>query len=176
MADADEVIVDLDTPSENGEDTPAEETPEKDPESPEGETPETPPADVAQLQATNKKLFERAKKAEAEVKALKGPKPPAEAKPSSPVDVDERILLANGMAPALMKELKKVAKINESGLIEAQTDPIFVAVKEKFEKEQKQKNASMGASRGSGSPAPKKSANTPGLSREEHQKMAKEAL
>jgi hypothetical protein len=99
--------------------------------------------------------------------------PAPKAPPVSPsVDVDERILLANGMAPELLKELKKVSKVVGKGLIEAQADSIFVAVKEKFEREQKAKKASLGASRGSGNVTPKKDAKTPGLTREEHMKMA----
>lgn len=138
-----------------------------------GETIEASEINVEQLQATNKKLYERAKKAEADLKALKGSTPqprPAEAK-APPADVDERILAANGMSPELLKELKKIAKVLDTGLIEAQADPIFVAVKEKFEKEQKQKKASVSASRGSGNVVPKKDFTTPGLSREEHRKM-----
>jgi hypothetical protein len=98
--------------------------------------------------------------------------PPA----SSSVDVDERILLSQGMTPELVRELRKVAKVlstgsKQVGLIEAQSDSIFVAIKEKYEREQKAKKASVGASRGSGNVAPKKDAKTPGLTREEHKKM-----
>ncbi len=141
----------------------------------EEETLETEPEiDVAQLQATNKKLFERAKKAEADLKALKGaPKKPATAKPASPQNVEETVLLANGMPEDLLEELKAVASVRNIGLIKAQNDPIFVAVKEKFEKDKKAEAASMGASRGSGTVKPKKTFNTPGLTEEEHREMVK---
>lgn len=86
-------------------------------------------------------------------------------------DVDERILVASGMPDELLGELKVVAKLRNVDLIKAQNDPIFVAVKEKFEKDKKQRDASLGASRGSGSVKAKKDFNTPGLSREEHRKM-----
>lgn len=136
-----------------------------------GETIETEPeVDAAQLQATNKKLFERAKKAEAELKALKGTKKPVEAS-ASPTNVEETVLLANGMDEDLLGELKAVAAVRKTSLIKAQTDPIFVAVKEKFEKDKKHQAASMPASRGSGIVKPKKDFKTPGLSRDEHKAM-----
>lgn len=122
-----------------------------------------------QLQATNKKLYERAKKAEAELKTLKSK--PAEAKVSPQLDVEETVLLAQGMPEDLLKQLRKVAKVNDTSLIKAQTDPIFVAVKEKYEKELKQKDASLGASRGSAAAKPKKDFSTPGLTREEHKAL-----
>jgi hypothetical protein len=168
MENENEVI--LDTTNEAEEET--VEIPETETEE---ETIETEPeVDVVQLQATNKKLFERAKKAEADLKALKGNIPQAK-KPaqqtSSPVDVDERILVSQGMSQELLKELKVISKVRGVGLIEAQADPIFVAVKEKFDAEQKQKKASVPASRGSGSPTVRKDFKTPGLTAAEHRKM-----
>lgn len=134
--------------------------------------------DVAKLQETNKRLFERAKKAEAELKASKANKPGAvkTEQQTSPVDVDERILKSQGMADDLLSELKVIAKIRGVSLIDAQKDSLFVAVKEKFEKDTRVQKASMGASRGSGTVKPKVTADTPGLSREDHMRIAKEAL
>lgn len=141
-----------------------------------GETLETEPeVDVAQLQATNKKLFERAKKAEAEAKALKAQKPTAQAS-ASPTNVEETVLLANGMDEELLTKLKKVAQVQGTSLIKAQSDPIFVAVKESFEKEKKQQAASMPVSRGGGIVKPKKDFKTPGLSRDEHRAMVAATL
>ncbi len=127
--------------------------------------------DIEQVQATNKRLFERAKKAEAELKAFKANKP-AEAKTVSPQpSVEELILQDKGMSDELIAELKTVAQVRKISLIKAQNDPIFVAIKENFEKDQKQKDASLPASRGSGSVKAKKDFATPGLSRDEHRKM-----
>lgn len=154
--------VKLDTPNE----------PVEEPAAPQDEPSlEEPAPEVTseQLHATNKKLYERAKKAEAELKTLKSK--PAEAKVSPQLDVEETVLLAQGMPEDLLKQLRKVAKVNETSLIKAQTDPIFVAVKEKYEKELKQKDASLGASRGSAAAKPKKDFSTPGLTREEHKAM-----
>lgn len=127
--------------------------------------------DVEQLQATNKKLYERAKKAEAEAKVLRSQKPVE----ANPTNVEETVLLANGMSEELLGELKAVAKVRGTTLLKAQADPIFVAVKEKFEKDQKQKEASLRGSRGSGSVKAAKTFTTPGLSREDHRKMVLES-
>lgn len=162
--------VQLDTENQSEEET--VETPDADTETEEAEAPEV---DVEAIVATNKKLFERAKKAEAELKALKGSKPPA--KSASPqLNVEETVLLANGMAEELLGELKAVAKARGiSSLIKAQADPIFVAVKERFEKDKKVKDASLPAARGAGSVKPKKDFLSPNLSREEHRKMVLES-
>lgn len=144
----------------------------------EGETLETEPeVDIAQLQATNKKLFERAKKAEADLKALKD-KPTAKtatAKPASSIDIEETVLLANGMDEELLGQLKKVAQVQGVSIIKAQADPLFVAVKELFEKNKKQSQASMGASRGSGQVKARPTFKTPGLTEAQHREMV-EAL
>lgn len=164
--------VNLDTPNETAEET--VETPES--TETEGETPETPEVDVEKLQATNKKLYERAKKAEAEAKALRGsaPVPPSPVSPQ--LNVEETVLLANGMPEELLTKLKAVAKVNGiSSLLKAQADPIFVAVKEKYDQDKKSKDASLGASRGSGSVKAQKSFTSPGLTREEHRKMVIES-
>ncbi len=91
--------------------------------------------------------------------------------PQTPANVEETVLLANGMSEELLGELKAVAAVRKTSLIKAQADPIFVAVKEKFEKEQKQKDASLGASRGAGAVKAQKTFTTPGLSRDEHKAM-----
>lgn len=119
----------------------------------------------------------RAKKAEALI--IKNKKAPVAEKPTeqaTPSNVEEIVLQANGMSDELLVQLKKVAAINGTSLIKAQNDPIFVAVKEKFEREKKSSSASLGASRGSGAAKVQKGLNTPGLSREEHMRLAKEAI
>lgn len=85
--------------------------------------------------------------------------------------VEETVLLVNGMPKELMKELKVVAQVRQVSLVDAQADPIFVAVKEKFEKDQKHEAASLPASRGAGAVKVQKDYLTPNLSREEHRKM-----
>lgn len=96
---------------------------------------------------------------------------------ASPLNVEEAVLLAQGMPEDLITSLKKVAQVEGiNSLIKAQTNPIFVAVKEKFEKDQKQKQSSMPASRGAGQVKAKKDIGSPGLSREEHKSMLEEML
>lgn len=167
---SDPAKVPLDTPIEPGEgtvETPAADTPEADP---------APEVDVEKLQATNKRLFERAKKAEAEAKALRGNRPPADQpSPSSQPNIEETVLLANGMPEELLTELKAVAGVRKLTLLKAQNDPLFVAIKDKFEKDQKHKAASLPASRGAGSVQAPKAVNTPNLARDEHRRLAKEA-
>ena len=119
----------------------------------------------------------RAKKAEALI--IKNKKSPVAEKPTeqaTPSNVEEIVLQANGMSDELLTQLKKVAAINGTSLIKAQNDPIFVAVKEKFEREKKSSAASLPATRGAGSAKVQKTANTPGLSREEHMRLVQEAL
>jgi len=153
-----------------------EETVETPEETPAEDTFEVPEVDVDQLQATNKKLYERAKKAEADLKALRVGKFIKPVSTSMQPSVEETVILANGMPEELVESLKKVAKVQGlSSLIKAQNDPIFVAIKEKFEKDQKQRDASLSVSRGSGSVKAKKTFSTPGLSRDEHRKMVLES-
>lgn len=90
---------------------------------------------------------------------------------ASPLDVDERILKSQGMPTELLTQLKKVASIEGLSLLDAQADPLFVAMKEKFEKEKRIKDASLGSSRGSGGAKARKTPTTPGLTREEHMAM-----
>lgn len=121
----------------------------------------------AQAQAAKyRRLYEKTQKAK-----------PEQTKPqATPLNIEETVLLANGMEETLLETLKKVAAVNGTSLIKAQNDPIFVAVKEKFERETKQESASLGASKGAGSVKAQKTFTTPGLSAEEHKKMAMAAL
>lgn len=156
---------------------PAVETPQ-DP-APAAEEPITlSPEEQAQLVATNKKLFERAKKAEEALRAAKAASSPATvpAPASSQPNVEEVVLLAQGLPEELLGELKAVASVRKVSLIKAQNDPIFVAVKEKFEKDKKQKESAMPASRGSGSVKPTKTVSTPGLTRDEHKALFQKAI
>jgi hypothetical protein len=123
----------------------------------------------------------RAEKAEAETKELKRinsfstPKAAeTSTTQSSPsIDVDERILIANGMPDELLKQLKDVAKLRGLSLIDAQKDSLFVAVKNQYEKDENSKKASVRSSRGSANVQVQKTLNTPGLSREEHKALAR---
>lgn len=93
-------------------------------------------------------------------------------KPASPQpSVEETVLLAQGMDESLLGELKAIAQVRQTTLLKAQNDPIFIAVKEKFEKDERTKNASVGSTRGASTVKAKRDFGTPGLSKEEHQKL-----
>lgn len=130
---------------------------------PQVEEGEPTPPEKTYTQAEWNELHGRATRAEA---ALKKPSSPA-----TPFNVEETVLLANGMPEELVAELKVVAQVRKVSLIKAQSDPIFVAVREKFEKDQTKEAAALPASRGAGAVKPKKDFNTPGLSREDHRAM-----
>lgn len=144
---------------------------------------ETPEEKIAHLEEANKKLFERAKKAEGFVKdpntgqwikkpQVANPQATKPVKPASPAQsVEEVVLLANGMDEELLEQLKKVATVQGVSLLKAQNDPIFVAVKEKFEKDKKDQAASLPASRGSGAVKPKLDFKSKGLTEEQHREM-----
>jgi hypothetical protein len=118
----------------------------------------------AQLKAYAKKLKGKSERAD-----LDTPEAPAS------MDVDERILKSQGFSDELLTQLKKVAKFNEVDLITAQKDPMFVAIREKYEQEQRDKEASLGASKGAGGLKPQKDFRTSGLTPEEHKAMWKKA-
>ena len=123
----------------------------------------------------------RAKKAEAELKELKKNEKPAEApqttnsNPLTPDEIDARVLRLQGMDTDVLEALKKVAKINGTSLIEAQTDSVFVAMKSKIEAEKVSEQAKLGASKGSGTQRKQKTFNTQGLTDAEHKELWKQA-
>lgn len=122
----------------------------------------------------------RARKAEAALKEIaegggrEERKPEQKPAASDPLDMDRRILKAQGLDPDLLKHLEEVAKLRGVGLIEAQSDPLYVTYKTDFDKKKKSEEASLGGSKGSGSKKGEKSPSTPGLSRDEHKKMFEE--
>lgn len=129
--------------------------------------------EIALLREAKRTLTGRAKRAEELVRAKASqPKTETKTEPTQSASaIEETVLLANGMSEELLSELKAVAQVRGTSLIKAQADPIFVAVKDKFEKDKKQQQASMPASRGSGTIKPQKDFKTPGLTREEHRAM-----
>lgn len=148
---------------------------------------------VAELEKERKarqELTARAKRAEQELKRIKSSitsdepnEPEDEVKPSENRNAsdntnlfDERILISQGMKTDLLKDLKTIAQLRGVSLLEAQNDSTFKRIKEDFEREEKVKDASMGASKGSQQAKPKVTASTPGLSKEEHKKIAMEKM
>jgi 16S rRNA G1207 methylase RsmC len=135
---------------------------------------ETTTEDVVEVTETEEDALAKAQAEAAKYRRLfeKSQKPKEQTKPqATPANVEEVVLLANGMDEALLEQLKKVAAVNGTTLIKAQNDPIFVAVKEKFEREKKHEDASLPSTRGAGTVKVKKDFGTPGLSRDEHKKL-----
>lgn len=151
-----------------------EETTTVEPTAEETSAEETPEDKLAKAQAEAAKYRRLFEKTQTKPQVAK-PKEPQTVSPQ--LNVEETVLLANGMDEELLTKLKTIAKVEGiNSLIKAQNNPIFVAVKEKFEKDKKSKDASLPASRGSGHVKAEKSTLTPGLSREEHQALVKKTL
>lgn len=113
-----------------------------------------------------RRLWEKERKVTATPKATQT----APNQPSS-VDIEETVLKAQGMDDELLSKLKKIAALNETSLLDAQKDELFVAAKTQYEKDKASKGAAMPPSRGSGSPKPKVTLTTPGLTREQHKAL-----
>ena len=116
----------------------------------------------------------RAMKAEALI--VKNKKAPVVEKPTPATpttDPIEAALRVNGMSKEMLEQLKKVAAVTGKDLVDAQSDDLFIAIKEKAEKDKKREEASLPASRGAGTVKPKVGFNTPGLTREQHMALIK---
>lgn len=132
-----------------------------------------------------RQLTARAKKTEAELKSLKGSQSSEVDKASSTQftktnnaltedEIDARVLRLQGMSEELLGKLKSVAKATGKSMIEAQSDEVFLIMKEKMEAEAKSEKAKLGASKGSGTVKKVKDFNTPNLSDEEHRALWRE--
>ncbi len=122
--------------------------------------------DVESLKEQNKKLFERAKKAEGFVKDSDGhwvKKPKVEPKPetksedknksnaqvSDPVEVAKLANALSGLSDSEINELTAVAKMRGVSLAEAKKDPLFSAWQAKYLEDAKRERSKRGASQGS---------------------------
>ena len=133
-------------------------------------------ARLTDAEEAKRQLTARAHKAEAELKKLKEAKAPQEKIINNGLDadsVDVKILQSQGVSEDLIEQLKKLAKVSGTSILAAQSDPIFQVMKERKEAEDKKAKASVGASRGSGSPTVKKDFNSPGLTEAEHKELWK---
>jgi hypothetical protein len=121
-------------------------------------------------------ILARAKKAEADLKALKAASQTTATQTTTSNaltadEIDMRVLKAQGMSDELIGQLSKVAKVTGKSLFDAQSDEIFIAMKTKHEAEEKAEKAKLGVSRGSGSAKKEKEINTPGLSEADHKEL-----
>jgi hypothetical protein len=94
-------------------------------------------------------ILARAKKAEALLKENKE-KPSLNNNVLTSDDVETKILKAQGLPDDEINYLKKLAKLNDTSIIEAQSDEIFKSFKANKEAQEKSEKAKLGASRGSG--------------------------
>jgi len=134
---------------------------------------------LAKKDAFARQVVARAKKAEAELKALKNtPAPQKEIiTNNNPVNqdvIEETILRSQGLSDELLGELKALAKVRGTSLLATQADPIFVKMKEVKEEEAKAEKAKLSASRGSGQTKKTKDFGSQGLSDEEHKALWRE--
>lgn len=120
-------------------------------------------------------VLARAKKAE---EALKKAAPATNITKSSSVsseEIDAKILkVQKGYSDDLINELKAVAKARGTTILNADSDPIFLAIKSEHDTRTKAEKAKLGASKGSGSVKREKSFDSPDLTDEEHRQLWKD--
>lgn len=132
-----------------------------------------------------RQLTARAKKTEAELRSLRVSQPKKAEDTSSTQlkntnsaltedDIDARVLRLQGMSEELLTKLKTVAKATGKTMIDAQSDDIFIAIKEKMENEAKAEKAKLGTSKNSGTVKKGKDFSSPGLTDEEHKALWRE--
>jgi hypothetical protein len=136
-------------------------------------------AQLEREREARRQLTARAKKAEEQLKSMSSQTAPKVEKKStqtlSAEDVETRILKAQKVTDDEITMLKKIAAVNGTGIIEAQADEMFISFKERREAQEKAEKAKLGVSRGSGSVKAQKNFNTPGLTKEEHKEMWRQA-
>ncbi len=144
------------------------------------ETAETPevdeqPKEKTYTDAEFKQVLARAKAAEELLKKNKAPSINQNKPSLSSEDVDVKILKSQGMSDDLIKELQAVAKARNKPILDAVSDPIFIAIKNQKETDDKAKKAKLPASRSSGAVQTKeKNINSAGLTDAEHKALWKE--
>ncbi len=147
--------------------------------------------DAAKVQEQNKRLFERAKKAEAELKRLKAEPvkavtnvnvSSADAKPinstnpqADTLSRDEAVLIAQGMDLTAIEKAKQVQTATGKTLLDAVEDELFKPWHQNHVAEiRKSKARELGASKGSGTTPG--NGITPGMSTEDHKAFVKDKI
>lgn len=123
---------------------------------------------------TEEEIDWKARAMKAEALIVKNKKMPVAEKPTQAAPITDPIeaaLRVNGMSKEMLEQLKKVAAVTGKDLVDAQSDDLFIAIKEKTEREQKREDASLPASRGASAIKPKVSFNTPNLTTEQHKAL-----
>lgn len=135
-------------------------------------------AKLAEAEEAKRQITARAIKAEQELKALRGaPKPETITNNGlSAEDVDIKILESQGIDKDSIEYLRKLAKVNGTSILAAQSDDIYKGYKAKKEADEKAEKASLGASRGSGQVKKGKDVSSPNLSEQEHRELWNKAV
>jgi hypothetical protein len=147
--------------------------------------------DEETVESLKAKLYEANAKLEKEAEArrqLTARAKTAEAKAVKPIEkpqqinngidlatMEKTILKSQGMSDDLLGELVALSKVRGKSLLDTQSDPIFIALKDAKDAEAKKAKANLGASKGSGTVKTTKGFDTPGLSVEEHKEMWKQS-
>lgn len=131
--------------------------------------------DAEKLKDANKRLFERAKKAEAENKVLKAKQEVKVEVPAQTADPDELRLIAKGLSDQEIDQAKVIAKGRGISLPEALKDPLLIAYRKELEEQRRKEKAKLGASKGSGQ-ADDEILVKPGTTLEEHRLIWEKAL
>jgi hypothetical protein len=113
----------------------------------------------------------RAKKAEAELKALQA-NPPIK---NDPQLSDELKLIARGLSDEEIDKAKVIAKGNGTTLNEALKDDMFIAYQKKLKEDKRKEDAKLGASKGSGESEDSTLIKTE-MTRDEHQQAFKKLM
>lgn len=142
-------------------------------ETPVEETVESLKEKLAKEQEARRQLTARARVAEEKLKANAPVKtvPPTINNGIDEATIERKILKSQGMSDELLEELVALSKVRGKSLLDVQSDPIFIALKDAKEAEVKKAKANLGTSKGSGTVKMEKSFVTPGLSEEEHKEM-----
>lgn len=122
----------------------------------------------------------RAKKAEDEAKKLRTKVVTEESSTInnsalSEENVDVKILQSQGIDEEDIEYLKKLAKVNETSLLAAQHDELYISHRTQKEVKEKAEKALLGTSKGSGQMKKGKNFSTPGLSDADHKEMWRKA-
>lgn len=135
--------------------------------------------ELEKANTAKQQILARAKKAEAELKAFKSAPATQNINNTNILtaeDIEVKILKAQGLSEDEITYLRKLAKVNESSLIEAQSDEMYQVFKKKKEDEAKSEKARLGASRGSGTAKQQKTVSSEGLTPEEHKALWREQM
>lgn len=119
----------------------------------------------------NAQINARAKKAEAELKALKA-NPPLKQDPQLS---EELKLIARGLSDEEIEQAKVIAKGKGIVLTEAIKDPLFLVYQGDLKEKKRKEDAKLGASKGSGE-SQDETLIKPEMTREEHQEAFKKVM